>query len=47
MCKALFKYSYMNVSPGHVQSKDSIAEVIRFAAEENLFLMVDEVAVFH
>ncbi|XP_060781850.1 alanine aminotransferase 2-like [Neoarius graeffei] len=28
---------------GHVQSKDSIAEVIRFAAEERLFLMVDEV----
>ncbi|XP_047656302.1 alanine aminotransferase 1 isoform X2 [Tachysurus fulvidraco] len=28
---------------GHVQSKDSIAEVIRFAAEEKLFLMVDEV----
>ncbi|XP_026803305.2 alanine aminotransferase 2 [Pangasianodon hypophthalmus] len=27
---------------GHVQSKDSIAEVIRFAAEERLFLMVDE-----
>ncbi|KAK3545944.1 hypothetical protein QTP70_016948, partial [Hemibagrus guttatus] len=28
---------------GHVQSKDSIAEVIRFAAEEKLFLMIDEV----
>ncbi|KAF4088852.1 hypothetical protein AMELA_G00059350 [Ameiurus melas] len=28
---------------GHVQSKDSIEEVIRFAAEERLFLMVDEV----
>ncbi|KAG7330531.1 hypothetical protein KOW79_006753 [Hemibagrus wyckioides] len=33
----------MNVSPGHVQSKDSVAEVIRFAAKEKLFLMVDEV----
>ncbi|KAG7330532.1 hypothetical protein KOW79_006754 [Hemibagrus wyckioides] len=28
---------------GHVQSKDSIAEVIRFAAKEKLFLMIDEV----
>ncbi|XP_053485681.1 alanine aminotransferase 2 [Ictalurus furcatus] len=28
---------------GHVQSKDSVEEVIRFAAEERLFLMVDEV----
>ncbi|XP_058250662.1 alanine aminotransferase 2-like isoform X1 [Hemibagrus wyckioides] len=28
---------------GHVQSKDSIAEVIRFSAKEKLFLMVDEV----
>ncbi|KAI4878130.1 hypothetical protein NFI96_011073 [Prochilodus magdalenae] len=28
---------------GHVQSKESIEEVIRFAAEERLFLMADEV----
>nr|XP_015209553.1 PREDICTED: alanine aminotransferase 2-like isoform X3 [Lepisosteus oculatus] len=28
---------------GHVQSRESIEEVIRFAAEEKLFLLVDEV----
>ncbi|KAM6962586.1 alanine aminotransferase 2-like [Aplochiton taeniatus] len=28
---------------GHVQSRESIEEVIRFAAEERLFLLVDEV----
>ncbi|KAG9356085.1 hypothetical protein JZ751_000929 [Albula glossodonta] len=28
---------------GYVQSKESIEEVIRFAAEENLFLLADEV----
>ena len=28
---------------GHVQSRQSIEEVIQFAAEEKLFLLVDEV----
>ncbi|KAM9501906.1 alanine aminotransferase 2-like [Clarias gariepinus] len=43
-CNPMVLYVINPGSPtGHVQSKDSIAEVIRFAAEENLFLMVDEV----
>lgn len=31
---------------GHVQSRESIQEVIQFAAQNNLFLLVDEVRVF-
>ena len=32
---------------GHVQSRKSMEEVIRFASEEKLFLMADEVNVFN
>ena len=31
---------------GHVQNRKSIEDVIRFAAEEKLFLLADEVMVF-
>ncbi|XP_062849685.1 alanine aminotransferase 2-like [Trichomycterus rosablanca] len=40
--KALYVINAGNPT-GHVQSKDSIKEVIQFAAEEKLFLMADEV----
>ncbi|KAF7706693.1 hypothetical protein HF521_019947 [Silurus meridionalis] len=42
-CNPMVLYIINPSLTGHVQSKDSIAEVIRFAADERLFLMVDEV----
>ncbi|KAM9501905.1 alanine aminotransferase 2-like [Clarias gariepinus] len=42
-CNPMVLYVINPGTTGHVQSKDSIAEVIRFAAEERLFLMIDEV----
>ncbi|XP_066537999.1 alanine aminotransferase 2-like [Hoplias malabaricus] len=43
-CNPLVLYIINPGNPsGHVQSKESIQEVIRFAAEERLFIMADEV----
>lgn len=44
-CAVIKSHSFLFVLLGHVQDRKSIEDVIRFAAAERLFLLVDEVII--